>query len=98
MKRILALASCALALAYVGGTTLISAENGQKIGKATVRAVQGQVTWSINDSPPQRLHVNEVLDPGATGDDWTRLPRRICPSHGVSSVVCASARGSQKSN
>jgi hypothetical protein len=90
MKRILALVSCAIALAFVSGTTLISAENGQKIGKATVRAVQGQVTWSINGGPPQRLHVNEVLDPGATvmtGPD----SHADLSVNGVSSVVRISA-------
>ena len=66
MKRILALVSCVIALAYVSGTTLISAEDGQKTGKATVRAVQGQVTWTINGNPPMPLHVNAVLEPGAT--------------------------------
>jgi hypothetical protein len=75
-----------MVLAYVSGTTLISAEDGQKVGKATVRAVQGQVTWTVNGSPPTKLRVNAVLDPGATiitGPD----SHADLSVNGVSSVV-----------
>ena len=41
--------ACALALAFVGGTTLHSAENGRKEGHATVKAVHGTVDYQIND-------------------------------------------------
>ena len=90
MKRTLALISCALTLAYVSGTTLISAENGQKMGRATVRAIQGDVTYTINGSPPMKLRVNSVLEPGATiitGPD----SHADVSVNGVSSVVRVSA-------
>ncbi|HWD18030.1 MAG TPA: FecR family protein [Verrucomicrobiae bacterium] len=86
MKRTLALITCALTLAFVGGTTLISAENGQKVGKATVRAVKGNVTWQVNGGPLQKLRVNQTLDPGATvitGPD----SHADLSVNGVSSVV-----------
>jgi len=86
MKRTLALILCALTLAYIGGTTLTSAENGMKIGKATVRAVHGTVQYTINDGPPMKVRVNMTLDPGATiitgPESYTDLS-----VNGISSVV-----------
>ncbi len=90
MKRTLALLSCAAVLAFVSGSTLISAENGQKVGKATVRALEGDVTYTVNGSAPMKVHANMTLEPGST---IITGPDSHCDLsvNGVSSVVRVNA-------
>lgn len=66
MKKTLALFSCAAILAVLSGGALISAENGQMAGKATVRAAVGDVSYQSNGGELHKLHVNQTLEPGAT--------------------------------
>lgn len=71
MKKIQTILACAVALAFLGATSLRSAENGRVEGKAIVRAVHGNVEYQENGSWAP-LRPNKELNPGVkvrTGPD-----------------------------
>ena len=71
MRKIQISMACAVALAFVGVATLRSAEDGSVQGKATVRAVHGNVEYQVGGSWAP-LKINTELDAGVvirTGPD-----------------------------
>jgi FecR protein len=72
MKRNQIILSCALVLALAGVTTLHSAEEGRKEGKATVRSVHGKVEYANNDTwlpvkPNMKFPAGVTIRTGADG-------------------------------
>jgi hypothetical protein len=72
MKRTQIMLACALVLALAGVTTLHSADEGRKEGKATVRAVHGTVEYLDNNTwlpvkPNMKFAAGVTIRTGADG-------------------------------